>query len=330
MSFFNKLFSLIFITIIFVFTLSCDFNSMSDELPSLTTKTPRFVSHNGAFCGGEFIEEPSNVEEKGICWSVNPDPTIADSHSGNNYGDTFLMYFDVFATDLSPNTTYHMRAYCTNPKGTAYGNDVTFTTISAPPSTFTDKDGNVYDTIVIGNQTWLKQNLKVEHYNDGSAITLCTDISQNATSERYMRPNNDINNVAVYGLLYNYYAYTNPKGIAPEGWHVPTDEEYAHLGYSTIGGIYDMPDGNKLKEAGTAHWMVGSEGTNESGFTALPASNGYNIGGDAFFATVSLATDEGNNMNYVRHMTYLKSTVFVTAEPYYSFSSVRLVRDYAE
>ncbi len=128
--------------------------------------------------------------------------------------------------------------------------------------TVTDYDGNIYHTVVIGNQTWLKENLKSLHYPDGSEIT------------EVWAYDDDEANVETYGRLYtwdgamNYSTLEGSQGVCPDGWHIPTDSEWTELG-TFLGG--NNVAGGKLKETGTEHWLSPNTGaTNESGFTALP------------------------------------------------------------
>lgn len=143
-------------------------------------------------------------------------------------------------------------------------------TFMCDAQTISDIDGNVYDTIHIGTQVWTKPNLKVTHYLNGDPIPNVADSVQwyNLTSGAYCNYDNDSNNAAVYGRLYNWYAVNDPRGIAPAGWHVPTYEDWDTL---QIFLGYDLIAGGKLKEIGTAHWMSPNTGaTDEYDFTALP------------------------------------------------------------
>ena len=137
----------------------------------------------------------------------------------------------------------------------------------------TDYDGNVYDTVIIGSLTWLKQNLKVTHYNNGVTIPNVTgnvEWASLTTGGRCYYDNDSVANDSVYGVLYNWYAVSDPGQICPSGWHVSTNAEWntteAYLGGTGIAG-------GKMKEAGTAHWLSPNTGaTNSSGFTDLPGN----------------------------------------------------------
>ena len=161
---------------------------------------------------------------------------------------------------------------------------------STCPPTVTDYDGNVYQTVLIGDQCWMMENLKVTHYRNGEAIPHVTDSETWAglTTGAYCNYGNDEGNVSTYGRLYNWYAVDDSRKIAPEGWHVATDEEWKQLemflgmsqAEADTTGWRGTDEGGKLKEAGTTHWASPNTGaTNESGFTALPG--GYrHVGGN--------------------------------------------------
>jgi uncharacterized protein (TIGR02145 family) len=152
--------------------------------------------------------------------------------------------------------------------------------------TVTDIDGNVYQTVAIGTQEWMVENLKVTHYRNGDSIPNVPDVTDwsGLTTGAYCEYDNDISNVATYGRLYNWYAVSDSRNIAPTGWHVPTDDEWKQL-EMTLGmsqaqadsiGWRGTTEGGKLKEVGTTHWLTPNTGaTNESGFSALPGGYRY-------------------------------------------------------
>lgn len=149
--------------------------------------------------------------------------------------------------------------------------------------TVTDIDGNVYRTVTICGKTWMAENLKTTRYNDGSSII--------KDPQRFgiagLNYNSD---VETYGLFYNWFAVNTGK-LAPEGWHVPSIDEWRAL-VNCVNG-----DGGNLKETGTLHWLTPNTGaTNSSGFTGLPAGYFYYIeedmGYSAYFWTTSIWDSE--------------------------------------
>ncbi|HRX30931.1 MAG: fibrobacter succinogenes major paralogous domain-containing protein [Bacteroidales bacterium] len=144
--------------------------------------------------------------------------------------------------------------------------------------TVTDADGNVYNTIGIGGQIWMAENLKVTHYRNGDPIDNVPDytIWYVSYSGAYCDYNGDEGISNTYGKLYNWYAVTDSRGIAPDGWHVATNDEWTTL-VTYLGGKDAV--GIKLKEEGTTHWASpNANASNSSGFSALPGGQRINMG----------------------------------------------------
>jgi len=146
-------------------------------------------------------------------------------------------------------------------------------TVEPIPLTVTDADGNIYNTVTIGSQVWMAENLKTTKFSNGSDILLVpgnTDWS-NQTTPAYCWYENNQSNKEIYGGLYNWYA-VNTGNLCPTGWHVPSDSEWTDLANFLEG---DGVAGGKLKETGTEHWENNNGATNETGFTALPGGFRY-------------------------------------------------------
>lgn len=147
----------------------------------------------------------------------------------------------------------------------------------------TDNDGNVYHGVKIGNQIWMTENLRTTTYADGSAIPIVEDSTAwselDVDDRAYCWYDNRTSNEDVYGGLYTWAAATNGasssssnpsnvQGICPDGWHLPSEDEFQEL-VVFLGGSREA--GYYLKEHGTDHWGGVNAGTsNSSGFTALP------------------------------------------------------------
>jgi uncharacterized protein (TIGR02145 family) len=135
----------------------------------------------------------------------------------------------------------------------------------------------------IGTQVWKIKNLNVSNYRNGDLIPQVKNPTKWAalTTGAWCWYNNDSANGAIYGKLYNWYAVTDPRGLAPEGWHIPTDGEWTALS-SFLGG--DGVAGGKMKsigtiETGTGLWYApNTDATNSSGFTGLPGGYRYSNG----------------------------------------------------
>ncbi|MEI6766017.1 MAG: FISUMP domain-containing protein [Bacteroidota bacterium] len=157
---------------------------------------------------------------------------------------------------------------------------------NCPAQTVTDIDGNVYNTVSIGTQVWMKENLKVKHYRNGNAIPNVTDNSSwgnLTTGARSFYDNDSLNSVPVYGGLYNWYAVNDPRKICPLNWHVPSEPEWNVLSKfldntvdTNASGWVGTHIGGDIKEAGYSHWNSPNAGaSNSSGFSAMPAGTRY-------------------------------------------------------
>jgi uncharacterized protein (TIGR02145 family) len=157
-------------------------------------------------------------------------------------------------------------------------NSIFFYSCKKEPALLTDIDGNVYNSIEIGSQTWMLENLKTSRFNDGSAIPMIANFSDwmSLCTPGFCWNNFDMSSYKdSYGALYNFYVISTDK-LCPRGWHVPTDPEWTLL-VNYCGG--ELIAGGKLKEEGLSHWnSPNSSSTNESGFTALPGGCMPNYG----------------------------------------------------
>jgi len=130
-----------------------------------------------------------------------------------------------------------------------------------------------YESINIGDQIWMKRNLDVSHFRNGDPIPEAKSNEEWKKAGKEEKPawcyyKNDPKNGKIYGKLYNGYAVNDPRGLAPSGWHVPSDEEWENL-LDFLGGA-EVAEG-KMKTIGTTHWEWPNKGaTNSSGFSGLP------------------------------------------------------------
>lgn len=144
-----------------------------------------------------------------------------------------------------------------------------------------DADGHEYSTVKIGDQFWMAENLKVTHYRNGDAIAEIGDDSEwrTADSGALCSYENNTGHDEIYGKLYNGFAVTDSRGIAPDGWHVPTDAEWktleVNLGMNITSadssGFRGLDEGGKLKSTDSTYWQAPNAGaTDACGFRALP------------------------------------------------------------
>jgi uncharacterized protein (TIGR02145 family) len=191
-------------------------------------------------------------------------------------------------------------------------------------------------TILINNQLWMGCNLDVEVYRNGDTIPQVTDPNEwiSIKTGAWCYYNNDPAMGAIYGKLYNHYALSDIRGLIPEGWHLPSDEEWTEL-ENFLGGT--KVAGGKLKSTGTIEsgdglWFSpNKDATNESNFSAEPAGirdmngNFLNLG---YYTNYWTSTGYQSGTVWIRSLLYLSpssSRVYITYEG--SGFSVRCILD---
>lgn len=245
------------------------------NLATLTTLPIGNITDIAATTGGNITNDGGTaITNRGVVWSTTQNPTTANNSITNGSGTGS---FTSNLTGLTANTTYYVRAYATNSAGTAYGNELSFTTttggggIVTNPGAGVTFDGYTYPSIVLGNgQEWMSENLRTTTYANGNPIPNVTDNTQweNLTTGAWSHYNNDSQYENPYGKLYNWYTVDDPRNVCPTGWHVPTDAEWTILS-DYLGG--ENVAGGKMKSTGTQYWLSpNTDATNESGFSGLP------------------------------------------------------------
>ena len=282
----------------------------SATLPALTTLSVTQITTTRATTGGNITSDGgSTVTARGVAFGTTQNPTTADNTTIDGTGTGA---FTSVLTNLIASTIYYVRAHATNTLGTAYGNEVSFTTLAPQPcnstSTVTDIDGNLYNMIQIGTQCWTKSNLKVSKYRNGDIIPMWLSNSawQNTTSGAFAIFNNEPVNDGLFGKLYNHYAVTDSRGLCPTGWHVPSDAEWTTLenqlgGSSVAGGALKTT----TMQPTPGGWNSPNTGaTNSSGFTALPGG---------------LRSDNGGFLNMTDNGYWWSSSVLSGSNAWYRY-----------
>jgi len=212
--------------------------------------------------------------------------------------------------------------------------------------TVTDIDGNVYNTVHIGSQCWMKENLKTTTYNNGTPIPNVTDTNAwgNLTTGAYVWYDNDITWKDSYGALYNWWTTIDPNGLCPTGWHVPSHDEWTDL-TDYIGGT-SSPHGNELKSCRQVNSPLGGScntsdhprwheygthyGTDDYGFSGLPCGLRSLNGGFFNIGVVGIwwsSTEYLSDYAYLRFLNYFDGSVSgEIVNKHYGYS-VRCLRD---
>lgn len=317
-----------------------------EQLPQVQTAVVGNITLHSAVCGGTVTGDgAATVTERGLCWSKHPNPTIDDTLTTVSIDGAGLGEYVSYLPDLEEDSTYYVRAYAINYIGTAYGEEIFFKTWKMC-DTVTDVDSNVYLAVQIGNQCWMKENLRTTRYTDSTEILMGSGTSA-IKAYRYL-PGNAEENVQAYGYLYNWKAVMgndtaseNVQGICPTGWHVPSEADWAVL-KEYVGSHQELCFGSNPENiakalasdtewnSSTTNFSIGKEMNlnNASGFTALPAGkcNGSsNLFGQ--YAAFWSATEASASKAYMQSLFFSLPTMDGNSYNKYYALSVRCVRN---
>ncbi len=324
-----RIFPFVIMAVLILLISSClkDDGGSEAQLPAITTDNVTNIGQTTAICGGTVSSEGgSKVTGRGVCWSTVQTPTLTDSKTMNGTGTG---KFASSLTGLILNTRYYCRAYATNTVGTAYGEEKSFTTRT---DTFTDLDGNIYNSQTIGPQQWMVENLRTTRFNDGSDIPLVMDSLawDTLSTPGYCWYENNLTEYKdPYGALYNWYTINTDK-LCPEGWHVPSNEEWQDMA-DYVGGV--SAAGGKLKDIGELFWRSpNSYATNITGFTALPGGLRGEKGKFGFINNLGAWWSGDGSVYYPDEasfwtLTYNSGSLIYATWPKVSGFSVRCMKD---
>lgn len=233
----------------------------------VTTKGVTTIASSAAICGGRISDAGGSSRLiRGVCWSTNPDPTVHASFIADTI-DSFDLSsypsFTSFMTGLTAGTKYYVRAYGSNQAGVTYGAQITFAT----GPVVVDLDGKLYNSVTLGTQTWLTENLATTIFNDGTPVPLVASQNEwdNLGSPGYCWFNNDrAANGATQGALYNWYAVNKGK-LCPVGFHVPSDAEW-----TVLSDFLGTESGNNLRKPEIMQWTDYPDNINYNLFWAVP------------------------------------------------------------
>ncbi len=234
-------------------------------------------------------------------------------------------------TGLTPNTTYYAVAVATNANGTSHSDTITFTTarmtmnVACPGTPYvSDIEGNFYNTVQIGNQCWMKENLRTKRYANGTQIPFNSDTTNGNRVAYYRYPTNNSNyEINIYGYFYSHAAVMNGapvnynapvQGICPTGWHLPSKAEF-----DTLKANFTAP---QLRDV--AFW-TDYPGTNESGLS-LRAAGYYTNQSHDLFGNESLfwySTTRDTMFNVYRGILFWPR---VSSNSQYYLASVRCIK----
>ncbi|TVQ08586.1 MAG: hypothetical protein EA361_16410 [Bacteroidetes bacterium] len=252
---------------------------------------------------------------------------------------------------LLPDTKYQVRAYAKTKRFTVFGATTELHTLNYEPKV-KDIDGNLYHTILIGNQEWMVENLRVTRYTNGDSLPTFENMGSDSepdTGVYGIYPHNYISGATTdeevverYGLLYNWYAVDNSRGLCPQGWRIPSDEDWMKLeGFSDSQFGVEHPEwlksgwrganaGIHLRSRGKWSWSQ-VKGLNHFELRIYPAG-GYGYQSDFYkherLAGILWSSTTATSENaYFRFLHYTKSDVYREATSKKTGMSVRCMRD---
>lgn len=215
------------------------------------------ISVYSALGSGEVIDDGGTpVTVRGMVYATTPEPSLSDQMAGAGSGTGV---FEVVMTGLQPQTLYYARAFATNSGGTAYGEEIQFTTAAYTdvdgqpcpglPVLTDQRDGQTYPTVFIGGQCWTQENLRYlpevhppEQTSATQARYLVYGYDGNQVSEARSKPS-----YAQYGVLYNWPA---AMAACPPGWRLPSHQEFESLIAYVVDNYNEVTNsnvGNALK-----------------------------------------------------------------------------------
>ncbi len=310
-----------------------------DETPVIiATAEITGITTDSATGGGIIVYgQEAQITGKGLVWDKKHDPTIT-RNAGKTLDETGENKFSHAIGGLTPSTTYYVRAYAVSSSGVSYGDEHVFKTYN---DIVADADKNEYFTIVAGRQEWMSRNLITGRYANGDIIpnTKDHDIWSSLISGSWAWYNNDEKIHADYGKLYNWYAVVDERGLCPDGWRVPGEndwqelEEFLGISPETLSlvGLRGKYAGGKLKKTGTSHWLdPNAIATNEIGFSILPG--GYRSSSGLFLlmgrnSNTWTSTSHDDGTAWFRNLFYNNAGIYRHVYSKNNGLSVRCIKD---
>jgi len=286
---------------------------------NLTLLEIKNITNTTALCEARITSKgDGTLLQCGFCWSTSSNPTINSSKvistSTNNFTNSIY--------GLNKNTTYFIRAFAYTEAGISYSNQIECLTLN----------NIVLETVKIGFQVWTTKNLDVSTYRNGETIRHASTPQewQDAASKgegAWCYNDNDPSNGEMYGKLYNWYAVNDPRGLAPELYHIPSDAEWSVL-TEYLGG--EQIAGFKMKSTTTTGWANNGNGDNSSGFNGLPGglcNNKGNFSNVYVYGNWWSSSESSANNAWNRNLYY--NTTLVNRSNNFKSSgfSVRCLRD---
>jgi uncharacterized protein (TIGR02145 family) len=328
-----------------IYASSCEKDKSDQEpdilTPIVVTNLPKYEDGRTAVIFGTVTDSGCcKVISRGFCWGNTMDPELSDHNTSCGFGTG---EFNDTLTNLNYDAIYYIRAFAINDEGISYGNNEVIITqqFNIPCkngiTSVTDIDGNVYETVLIGEQCWMKENLKTTRYSNGEEIMRSGSVQKTGLNKllgSYSFYENKAEWEEYYGYLYNWHAVTNTNGLCPKGWHIPSQDEWNEL-TGVLGDSIML--GRHLKSTRTEpenhpRWNApNTDVSNKTGFSGLPGGyikppDSYNEIGERGFWWSS--TENNDEQAWMRILSHNNNIFYNSEEGYKHFLfSVRCLKD---
>jgi uncharacterized protein (TIGR02145 family) len=297
-----------------------------DKTSVAVTNSASGVTITGAFLRGTINAGSSYCEEIEFEYGTSENYGTVVKSNPDKANCNMDISCKGYVSGLNPSTTYHFRIKARCPEGNLYGNDMTFKT-SEYSEQVTDVEGNVYNTVKIGSQVWMTENLKTTKYQNGEDIpNLPLNVSYTGLTQGafcYYRYD-DVINKSIFGPLYNYYAVSDNRDLCPSGWHIPRTDEW-----TLLNNYLNPNSADRMKS--TSLWTISKSSVdNSSGFNALPGGYLREVN---LFAGIGYSGSwwikPANTNSFVANVFSLSNYNFgvIIAYDKQNFFSVRCIKD---
>ncbi len=320
------------------------FSTIDLYVPILTTTPAADVAYTAVQSGGNITDNGKlEITARGIVWDTIQNPTI-EKNNGKTTNENGTGEFTSNVWDLADGTTYYLRAYATNSEGTGYGEEISFKTKTF--GKIADIEGNIYKTVIIGEQEWMAENLRVKMFPIGLPIPysenhkiwgnrLDSDIDLG-----YCYYNHDKSKAGTNGALYTWETAmagdtvdtensTYIQGICPQGWHIPSKAEWWQLKTYLTGKGYNVVKSLSNKTGWKSYGEDVEDNNNRTGFSAMPV--GFLSFGDFVHEYYSTLWWTTNKTSWISDSSCLRLNYHYGFE-YYGYpkssgNSVRCLKD---
>lgn len=303
--------------------------------PYVVTRPAGRLSSTSFLAAGEVLTDGGKpVLQRGFVWGSSNNPLLGTAGYITTAAGSGIGVFQSTLDNLTPATTYYIRAFAVNAVDTTYGGVLSFA-VPALQGQVTDIDGNIYKTVRIGSLTWMAENLQTTRFANGDTLIHATSRDvwvANSWQSTYANYDYRASNDSIFGKLYTFAAAEDARNVCPTGWHVPSISEVGLLlGTPEVAGLDANLRTVETLDNGGYWFSPNYDVTNQSGFSALPgglivepgSSTGKNI-----FASFWTTTRDKWAARWMTISNTQGGRTWSDIDQVYFGRSIRCVKDY--